>query len=168
MSFTRHRAWGFMDYVTSSPPQPSSRLTRGGTEAQPWRGWNAEPPLSDSKPSGHDGCHHQGPETAWDVPWGSWNRTMSGISMISQARNYEFLISEFSRTFGSHYLRIGGLDVLGRGPASSYSQAAPRGWPVSPELLWISRGCCPPFGTRRPRSACRSQCYVFVYIYMLY
>lgn len=84
--------------------------------------------------------------------------------MISQARNYEFLISEFSRTFGSHYLRIGGLDVLGRGPASSYSQAAPRGWPISPEPLWISRGCSPPFSTRRSRSACGSQCSVFVYV----
>ena len=88
------------------PPPPPSYLTHGVTEAQTQRSLSVEPPLFDSEPSGHDGYHHQGYEAVWDMPRGSSNRRMFGISMISGVSSCEFLISESSRMFGSCSLRI--------------------------------------------------------------
>lgn len=61
---------------------------------------------------------------------------------------FEFLVSEFSRVFGSHYLGIDGVGVTGRGPASSYSPACFRGWRLSLEPPWNSRGFQPPIWHR--------------------
>ena len=63
------------------PHPPPSYLTHGVTEAQTQRSLSIEPPLFDSEPSGHDGYHHQGYEAVWDMPRGSSNRRIFGISM---------------------------------------------------------------------------------------
>ena len=98
---------------------PTSYLMHGVIEAQTQRNLSIEPPLSDSEPSGHNRCHHQGYEAVWDMPRRSSDRRMFGISMISEVSNCEFLISESSRMFGSCSLRIGrGGRVGGRARCS--------------------------------------------------
>lgn len=135
----------------------------GGTEADGW-GWNAAPSLSGFEPSGHAGRHHQRHES-----WGCSNRRASRMSVVSEARHPEFLISVYLGHIWKPLSESKGAGCYREGPSLQLQSGSPPEAGLSLQNLCASPGATHtarppplPFSTRS-KSASRSRPHLFMY-----